>query len=527
MLAAPAYAVAQLVTEPSLPLSLWLCRVASGVVPTLAFLWLLWRFLARFAPDPAIRRLVLIAYALGSMAMTYSILFYSHQLAAACAGGAWMLGIDAAERRRSPWVFVGVGALAGSAPLVDYQAAFALVPAGIHVLAKLTRWHDGKLRAVAAALGGAIVPIAILLAYHWVCFGSPWRTGYDASTTFAHHHQAGFLGITALRWDAFVGSFLKIDNGLVPLAPWPLLAIPGTLVLARGLHRPRGEHRSATRADHWRGGIELGLGVVALGVASVVALAWPQVVARPLALIVLIAPLIGGLALIIVGSTRLALSGDGNLGTAVVGIAVVAIYTVFITSINFWRGGWGVGPRYITAMLPFVLPAIAAALAAMDPRASATPTTSPGLPTRTSARTTEARTRRRRLGRIGFGVAAGAIVVGVAVYTLSAMTFPYWPDSMKHPLYDVTFRLLAHDLVAPNLGGVVGLPGVLGIVPVLALIVAVVGSTIRRIAGSGALALACVIAGCVLAGYGLLPRGGPQADRAFTFVRDAAAGAHL
>ena len=68
--------------------------------------------------------------------------------------------------------------------------------------------------------GAALLPIAILLAYHAICFGSPWRTGYDASVTFAHKHQQGFLGLTELRWDAFVGSFLKLDNGLLPLAPW-------------------------------------------------------------------------------------------------------------------------------------------------------------------------------------------------------------------------------------------------------------------------------------------------------------------
>ena len=42
----------------------------------LVFLWLLYGFLERFAPDPIVRQLVLVAYGLGSMAMTYSILFY-------------------------------------------------------------------------------------------------------------------------------------------------------------------------------------------------------------------------------------------------------------------------------------------------------------------------------------------------------------------------------------------------------------------------------------------------------------------
>ncbi|MCW5807497.1 MAG: hypothetical protein KIT31_34390, partial [Deltaproteobacteria bacterium] len=101
MLAVPPYAAVRVVAgEPSLAVTVWIARVASGIVPMLAFLWLLYGFLERFTPDPAIRRLTLVAYALGSMAMTYSILFYSHQLGAVCIGSAWILATDVAERRR-------------------------------------------------------------------------------------------------------------------------------------------------------------------------------------------------------------------------------------------------------------------------------------------------------------------------------------------------------------------------------------------------------------------------------------------
>src|SRR5674476_88333 len=128
------------------------------------------------------------------MAMTYSILFYSHQLGAVCIGSAWILAVDVAERRRGLRAMAIAGALAGAAPLVDYQAVFAAVPVAVYVVARM------------------------------------WRT--------------------------------------------------------------------MSRGELWR----------ALGVA--------------------------------------------------------AIYLLFVSSINFWRGGWGVGPRYITAMLPFLLPAIAAQLEA-------------------------------------------------------------------------------------------------------------------------------------------------------------------
>ena len=415
LLAAGPYAVVRAVAgEPSLAVTLWICRVFAGIVPMLAFLWLLWGFLERFAPDPAVRRLVVIAYALGSLAMTYSILFYSHQLGAICIASAWILGVDVTERRRGLGAMAAAGFLAGAAPLVDYQAVFAAVPIAVYVVVRLR--HRPELpRALAAAACGAAVPIAVLLTYHAMCFGSPWRTGYDASTTFAMFHQQGFLGITALRSDAFWGSLVRPDNGLITLSPWWLLAIPGL----------------------WR--------------------LWRR----------------------------------GERATVLVGASVAVLYILFISSINFWRGGWEVGPRYIAAMLPFLLPPIAAQLQDWAARP------------------------------VRFGIAAGVIGVGVCVYVLSSATFPYWPDSVRHPLYDVTFRLLGDDLVAPNLGGALGVAGIAGILPYLAIAFGALWGVVWRVVGVRGLVVAVGVAAAILVGYGQLPHHELQADTAYRSVRAA------
>ncbi len=435
MLAAPAYlAVRAVVGEPSLGASVWLARVVAGIVPMLLFLGLLWSFLARFAPSSAVRQLVLVAYGLGSLAMTYSILFYSHQLGAICVAGAWILGIDVAERRRGLLAMTAAGGLAGAAALVDYQAVFAAVPVAIHVLVKLRAWPRRELvRVIAIAIAGAGVPIAILLAYHAACFGSPWRTGYDASETFAVYHQQGFLGITELRWEAFTGSLVRPDNGLVVLAPWLLLAIPGGVVLARGARTPTGD--------------------------AVV---------------------------------------PGDRGALAVGVAVTAIYLLFISSINFWRGGWQIGPRYITAMLPFLLPAVAALFQELATRRSA-----------------------EWVVRELLGLASGLVVVGVAIYALSSATFPYWPDSLKHPLYDITFRMLGDGLVAPNLGSAIGIGGIASLGPYLLVVAGVLGSSIYRLAGLRGTIAAVAVGVAVLVAYGQFERGGQEADRVYGFVRSA------
>lgn len=403
LIVVPFYALARVFGDPSLAGTLWLCRVISGVLPAMLFLWILWGFLERYAPEPAIRRLVLVAYALGSMAMTYSILYYSHQLAAICIATAWIFALDVLDGKRGRATWLAIGALAGAAPLVDYQAAFAGVPVAIYVIARLPRRElPGALGLAAAA---AAVPIGILLAYHAICFGSPWRTGYDASASFAHFHQHGFLGITELRLQAFYGSTLSADNGLFTLAPWWLLAIPGGVYL-------------------WR----------------------------------------------------------RDRGTVGVALAVVAIFLLFISSINFWRGGWQLGPRYIVAMLPFVLPLVAAALTAWRDRP------------------------------LVLGAAAGLIVVGIVVYSLSAATMPYWPDSLRDPLYEVVFRLIGDGAFAPNAGSALG---PLGIAPLLAGIATLAGWAIQRVAGWRGLAVAIVVGGAIIAGFALVPHGGPQADRAY------------
>lgn len=410
-LAVPAYLVLKAASgwsEPSLAAMTWTCRVFTGVVPTLLFLWLLWHFLARFAPRPETRRLVLVAYALGSMAMTYSVLFIAHQLSAVCIGTAWVLIVRWAEDDLDQRWLLAAGAAAGAAPLVDYQAAFVGVPVAAYLLwqaIRCRRWQP-----VALAAAGAAPPIALLLYYHAVAFGGPFTTGYAASETFAHFHQQGFLGMTELRWEAFAGSMAAPDNGLILFSPWLLLALPGWWLLAR-------ERRYAHVA---------------------------------------------------------------------VTLAAVLVMILFLSSINFWRGGWQMGPRYITAMLPFALVPVTVALAAA-----------------------EGRWPRR-------GIAVGLVLVGVVVYALSCAQYPHFPEKFRNPLYEVTFRLIADGHAPYNAGWLLGLRGFASLVPYLIVLAAVAGWAAlpdRRAWRSAALGVALAVA--IIAAYGAFEGGGPVADEAY------------
>lgn len=417
MLAVPAYLALKAAHgviggEPTLAEMVWTCRVATGVLPSLLFLILLGRFLARFT-GPDGRRLAVVGYALGTMAMTYSVLFIAHQLSAVCIGTAYILIVRVVEDGRDLRWLIAAGAAAGAAPLVDYQAAFAGVPLAVYLVWKLAAGEPRRVRGVIYAAAGAAVPIAALLVYHWQAFGSPFKTGYDFSQTFAHFHQQGFLGMTELRWEAFVGSTVTADNGLVFLSPMLLLAVPGWIVL-------------------WR---------------------------------------------------------RGQGAQVAITLSVAVIYLLFISSINFWRGGWQMGPRYVTAMLPFLMVPVAAALDAAS---------------------------QRWPWRAG-GVAL--VTVSVAVYGVSCALFPHFPEKFANPLYELVLRLLGDGLSPYNLGWLLGLRGPLALAPYLAVLAAVIAHAAWPERGRWKSALLGLAgAAVILAAYGAAPRGGPAAERAYQWV---------
>jgi len=151
-----------------------------------------------------------------------------------------------------------------------------------------------------------------------------------------------------------------------------------------------------------------------------------------------------------------------------------------VTSLTAWHAGWEVGPRYIVALQPFLLPLVAAAFARW-------------------------RDDWRRVA-----AASGLVLIGVVIYTVSTATLPTWPDSFANPLYEVAFRLLGDHAVAPNVLMVLGLGSVVGL---FAGIAALVGFAIVR-AGAGArgLAVAAVICVAGIAAFALARPGEAQAQ---------------
>ena len=251
---------APLLSFAAVPIYLWLSWLGGGgpaavgevelvfwtrlfltVLPTLWLLWLLRRFLRTQLPEP-ITDAVLVTYALGSLALSYSTLFMSHQPSAvllfACFYALWRVG-------RGDWGARGsvlAGLAAGAAVATEYTAALgvlALVLYGaLDVLLRPEPWGI-RLRLLGQRFGlallGALPFLVALGVYHQAAFGHPLESAYLhlADAAYQPWHLGGFLGIRTPDPQAFALSFFGALRGLFVLSPFLLIALPGLWLLPR------------------------------------------------------------------------------------------------------------------------------------------------------------------------------------------------------------------------------------------------------------------------------------------------------
>lgn len=223
VMAIPVYVVAKALGTKTIPGLTWAFRVFAVTLPALLFLPFFYRLTARFASDDDARRTIVLAYALGSPAFVYSVLFMSHQLAGVCAGAAFVAAVPLVrqEAKRPGWNATAVGFFAAAAVMMDYQAALASAIVGLYLLA----FGEQRVRNVAFVAAGAAPVVLLLATYHKICFGSPLRTGYHFSVDQVT--RKGFMGTVGPSVESFVSTTFLPSNGLFVLAPWFLLAFVG------------------------------------------------------------------------------------------------------------------------------------------------------------------------------------------------------------------------------------------------------------------------------------------------------------
>ncbi len=210
----------------------------------------------------AVRLVVALAYGLATLAFPYSTALIGHQLAAAALLVSFALLVRARrEADAGPLRLFLAGAALGAAVVVEYPAALAVVPLGLHAAASPGRW-----RRLAWLAAGMVGPLAALAIYHWSAFGSPLALPYHFST-LPDRHAGLFMGIGVPDPSALFHLLFSSYRGLFFSAPWLLWALPGLAFMWRRGLRAEGAVCAAvpllfvwlnSSLVDWQGGWALG-----------------------------------------------------------------------------------------------------------------------------------------------------------------------------------------------------------------------------------------------------------------------------
>ncbi|NJD27492.1 MAG: hypothetical protein FIA92_04270 [Chloroflexi bacterium] len=199
-----------------------LAFVESGV-PTVVLVLLLVAFLRPFVGERwAVA--VGLAYGLGSMAFPFATMFFGHAASTAALFGAFFL-LHRHKARPGRWPPIAAGFLAGWAALIEIPVVLGVALLFVYAL------FLGRGVAARFVTGG--LPLAaVLMAYNWLTFGSPFSIGYQYTIAFAEQNAQGLVSIV---WPSLetAGELLFDPRGLIRLAPWLAVAPIGLLALRR------------------------------------------------------------------------------------------------------------------------------------------------------------------------------------------------------------------------------------------------------------------------------------------------------
>jgi hypothetical protein len=185
------------------------------------------------------------AFGLATPMWTLATLFIGHAMAAA----GLLFAFAATARigrerdlRSNLKLAAAAGVSAGWATVTEFPA---LIPAVMIALwASWRAWPLGRegLRIVTALALGALACAAVLMAFQYVCFGSPFHLAYSSEEGFEGMKQ-GWFGLNLPRVIRLRRILFGDFRGLLPIAPVLALAPIGLVVIAR---RARGAALVAT-----------------------------------------------------------------------------------------------------------------------------------------------------------------------------------------------------------------------------------------------------------------------------------------
>ncbi len=227
---------ARLRVNRSFQRALYVCSISTAALAGVALALLLLELLMRrMAPAAALAGSALVVLSLPTF--PYATSFYGHVGAAALLTAGFALldepGAEAVDRLPSLGRSAAAGACLAASVGCEYLAA---VPAlGVMALAGLRFRPALWPRLLGGMAIGALGPALVIGAYHWACFGAPWRTGYSYidNPRFAAGHAQGLLGVRLPRGEAIWGLLFGRLRGLFYVSPVALLLALGLFARVR------------------------------------------------------------------------------------------------------------------------------------------------------------------------------------------------------------------------------------------------------------------------------------------------------
>jgi hypothetical protein len=176
-------------------------------------------------------------------------------------------------------------------------------------------------------------------------------------------------------------------------------------------------------------------------------------------------------------------------------VAAVLVFTVLaIASMNNWRGGWTIGPRYLALCVPF---AAFCSLLALERIAVRRPS-------------------------LAIALAVGATATAMLASGLPSAYYPYMPPEITRPLPQLFAVLIAHDYAPRNAGALVSVFGSASMAPLAVVALAALALCLRSVAGMRS--RATVAAGALLCCLALAtplwirPKREPGVQEAVAFI---------
>jgi hypothetical protein len=153
-----------------------------------------------------------------------SSMLFGHTLAGACLTFSFAAAValrETGSAKRDLLLGLVAGLAAGWATVTEYPAAPASAVVALLVLVEV--WPDGwrrRSRVAAGVAAGAISCVAVLMAYQYYAFNSPFDPGYSHYPPGVFPRmQTGFHGLTYPHLGVILRIFLSRYSGLLLLAP--------------------------------------------------------------------------------------------------------------------------------------------------------------------------------------------------------------------------------------------------------------------------------------------------------------------